>query len=78
MLMLVCFLPNVQSVGPMAHVDAVVEGTPGLSALVDDLSRLALSQMQEMGTQAIPNILWSLGILRQNPLGEGVQLAFCT
>ena len=58
----------------MAHVDAVVEGTPGLTALVDDLSRLALSQMQEMGTQAIPNILWSLGILRQNPLGEGAPI----
>ena len=56
----------------MAHVDAVVEGTPGLMALLDDLSRLALSQMQEMGTQAIPNILWSLGILHQNPLGAGL------
>lgn len=63
------FLTVLQTFGPMEHVDRTVASTPGLLALLDDLSRLALAHMRDMDTWAIPNILWALAILHQNPLG---------
>ena len=60
-----------QTIGAMAHVDASVAGTPGLDGLLEDLSRMALAQAPALGTWAVPNIMWSLGILHANPLGEG-------
>ena len=58
-----------QKRNPLAHVDSYVDATPGLRDLLTDLSEMAVAMAPEMDRRAVPNVLWAMGMLRQNMLG---------
>lgn len=64
----------------MAHVDSYVDATPGLRELLTDLSEMAITMAPEMDRRAVPNVLWAMGMLRQNLLGawDVHLIAFCS
>lgn len=55
----------------MAHAEQFVVGNAPVLELIDKLSGLALEHISELDGRGIPNVLWALGIVRQNPQGEG-------
>ncbi len=66
----VSLAPHVlQKRNPLAHVDTLVDSTPGLRELLTELSEMAVGMAGEMDSRAVPNVLWAMGMLRQNLLG---------
>ncbi|BDA42152.1 probable RAP domain-containing protein, chloroplastic at C-terminar half [Coccomyxa sp. Obi] len=53
---------------PLAHTDGLVDTTPGLLDVLNELSEMAVEMAHELDSRAIPNVLWAMGMIRKNPL----------
>lgn len=63
---------------PLDHTDSYVEETPGFKELLSELSALAVEMASEMDGRAVPNVLWAMGQMRQNPCGTRFSPPICS